>query len=140
MGTQPPWFFFQKDVSSTFVSISFVFFLPVEIILPGIFGTYGVFRTEKTHSICIFSSLKFFRFEKSSSIGEWQILRFSSRKIALHGDSATVVLFLKKKCLPHLFQYHSYSFCLLKLYCTAFPAPMEFFVLKKLILYAYFLP
>src|SRR5215510_8558906 len=96
MGTQPPWFFFQKEVSSTFVSISFVFFLPVEIILHSIFGTYGVFRPEKTHSICIFSSLKFFRFEKSSSIGELQIWHFWSRNIALHGDSATVVLFAKR--------------------------------------------
>src|SRR5215510_6804926 len=55
------------------------------------FGTYGVFRTEKTPSICIFPSLTFFCSKKSSWTGIWAVWGFQFRKMTLHGDSATVV-------------------------------------------------
>src|SRR5215510_3881629 len=59
MGTQPPWFFLQKEASSTFASISYVFFFPAKILEHCIFDSYGVFGTQKTPSICIFRSLMF---------------------------------------------------------------------------------
>src|SRR5215510_16562806 len=96
MGTQPPWFIFEKEATFTFISISFVFFLPVKIIRHSIFGSYSVFCIEKDPFICIFPSLTSFYFEKSSWLGVWPVWLFWLRKIALYGDSATMVHFSKR--------------------------------------------
>src|SRR5262245_58842593 len=133
MGTQPPWFFFQKEASSTMSSISFVFFFPAKIVLHGIFGCYGVFCTEKYSSMRIFPSLMFFRYK----ISFWTIVRVSLDLLVLKNRFTWGLShrgsFSKKKRLPQCLQYHSYSFFLLKWYCTAFSDAMEFFALKNLL-------
>src|SRR5262245_63932089 len=60
------------------------------------FGTYGVFGTEKTPSICIFPSLTFFCSKKSSWTGILAVWGFWFRRMTIHGDSATVVPFEKR--------------------------------------------
>src|SRR5215510_217712 len=139
MGTQPPWFFFQKEASSTMSSISFLFFFPAKIVRHGIFGCYGVFGTEKSSSIRIFPSLMFFRYK----ISFWTSVRVSFGFLVLKNRFTWGLShrgsFFKKKRLPQCLQYHSYSFFLLKLYCTAFSDATEFFALKNLLPYVFFL-
>src|SRR5215510_10461756 len=139
MWTQPPWFFFKKKASSTIASISFVFILPAKIVLHGIFGSYGVFCTEKYPSIRIFPSLIFFRSEISSWTGVQVSLAFLGSKNRFTCGLSHRGSFLKRKRLPQLLQYHSFSFCLLKLYCTAFSAAMGFFALKNILPYVFFI-
>src|SRR5262245_60704356 len=129
MGTQPPWFFFQKEASSTMSSISFVFFFPSKIVLHGIFGCYGVFCTVKSSSIRIFPSLMFFRYK----ISFWTSLRVSLDFLVLKNRFTWGLShrgsFFKRKRLPQCLQYHSYSFFLPKLYFSAFLNYMYFFLL-----------
>src|SRR5262245_25775759 len=139
MGTQPPCFFFQKETSSTMSSISFLFFLSVKIVLHSIFGSYGVFGIERSPSVCIFPSLTFFRSEISSRTGVRVSLAFLVSKNRFTWGLSHRGSFFKKKRLPQCLQYHSYSFCLLKLYCTAFSAAMEFLTLKNLLPSVFFL-
>src|SRR5215510_11319773 len=122
MGTQPPWFFFQKETSSAMSSISFLFFLPSKIALHGIVGSNGVFRSEISSSTGVRVSSAFL---VSKNRFTWGLSHRGS--------------FFKKKRLPQCLQYHSYSFYLLKLYCTAFSDAMEFFALKNLLPYVFFL-
>src|SRR5262245_28130849 len=131
MGTQPPWFFFQKVASSTMTSISFVFFLPAKIVLHGIFGSYGVFGTEKSPSKRIFPSLTFFRYVISRCSGILICLAFLVLKNRFTWGLSQRGSFFKKKLLPQCLQYHSYSLCLLKLYSTAFYEALEFLALKN---------
>src|SRR5215510_11041085 len=139
MGTKPPWLFFQKEAPSILSSISFVFFLPAKIVLHSIFGSYGVFGTEKSPSIRILLSLMFFR----SEISSWTVVRVSlafwDLKNRITWGLSHRGSFCNNKRLPYCLQYHSYSFCLLKLYCTAFSAAMEFLALKNLLPYVFFL-
>src|SRR5262245_2957166 len=120
MGTQPPWFFFQKETSSAMHSISFVLFFPAKILLHGIFGSNGVFGTEKSPYIRIFPSLTLFRSEISSSTG----VRVSSAclvsKKRITWGLSHRGSFFKKKRLPQYLRRHSYSVCLLILDYTAF--------------------
>src|SRR5215510_8650935 len=139
MGTQPPWFFFQKEASSTMSSISFVFFFPAKIVLHGIFGSYGVFGIEKSSSIRIFPCLMIFCYEILFWTSVLVSLAFLVLKNRFTWGLSHRGSFFKKKRLPQCLQYHSYSFFLLKLYCTAFSEAMEFLALKNLLPYVFFL-
>src|SRR5262245_65670858 len=106
MLTQPPWFLFKKEASSTIASISFVFILPAKIVLHGIFGSYGVFCTEKYPSIRIFPSLIFFRSEISSWTGVRVNLAFlGSRNRVEYGLSHSRSVLTKMR-LPQLLHFH----------------------------------
>src|SRR5262245_35103558 len=104
MGTQPPWFFFQKEASSTMSSITFVFFLPAKIILHDIFGSYGVFGTEKSPSTRIFPSLLFFRYKISIWTSVRVSLTFLDLKNRFTWGLSHRGSFFKKKRLPQCLQ------------------------------------
>src|SRR5262245_22504730 len=108
MGTQPPWFFFQKEASSTMSSISFVFFLPAKIVLHGIFGSYGVFCTEKSSSIRSFPSKMFLRYKISFWASVRVSLDFLVSKNRFTWGFGHRGSFSKKKRLQQCLQYNSY--------------------------------
>src|SRR5262245_43707897 len=97
MGTQPSWFLLKKEASSILVSISFVFLLPAKIVLHGIFGSYGIFGTEKSLSIRIFPSLTFFRSEISSWTGVLVSLAFFGFELSVYMGTQPPWFLLKKE-------------------------------------------